>query len=67
MVIKNRAELGFTPLRRSALDIIEVGIKAVLPSVVLPTAVTYDMVVEHILYTLFHQRKRYLEIPAILD
>jgi glycerate 2-kinase len=42
MIIKNRDELAFTPLRRLALDICEAGIGAVLPSVVLPAAVTYD-------------------------
>jgi glycerate 2-kinase len=42
MFIKNRDELGFAPLRRFALDICEVGIRAVLPSVVLPAAVDYD-------------------------
>ena len=42
MIIKNRDEVGFTQLRRLALDICEAGIRAVLPSVVLPAAVTYD-------------------------
>lgn len=42
MVIKNRDELGFTPLRRFALDICEAGIRATLPAAVLPTVVNYD-------------------------
>ena len=41
MLIKNSSELGYTPLRRCALDIIETGIKAVLPSVVLPSAIAH--------------------------
>ncbi len=41
MIIKNSAEIGFTPLRRHAIEILECGIGAVLPSHVLPSALSY--------------------------
>ena len=41
MIIKNSAEIGSTPLRRQAIEILEAGIEAVLPSDVLTKAVSY--------------------------
>ncbi len=41
MIIKNSSEIGSTPLRRYAVEILEAGIEAVLPSDVLMKAVTY--------------------------
>jgi len=42
MIIKNKAELSTTSLRRKALDIIEAGIARVLASTVMKYAVKYD-------------------------
>jgi glycerate-2-kinase len=41
MIIKNVSEIGDTPLRLSAIAILEAGIEAVLPANVLAKAVTY--------------------------
>ncbi|MDD4924103.1 MAG: glycerate-2-kinase family protein, partial [Dehalococcoidales bacterium] len=41
MIIKNSAEIGSTTLRRYAIEILECGIEAVLPSNVLPKALSY--------------------------
>jgi glycerate-2-kinase len=41
MIIKNSAEIGSTPLRRNAVEILESGIAAVLPANVLTKAVNY--------------------------
>ena len=41
MIIKNSAEIGFTPLRRHAIEILDSGIEEVLPSRVIPSAVSY--------------------------
>ncbi len=42
MIIKNKAELATTEIRSVALEIIEAGISRVLPSVIMPAAVSYD-------------------------
>ncbi len=42
MIIKNRAELATTELRRQALNIIEAGINRVLPTNIMKSAVRYD-------------------------
>jgi len=42
MIIKNRAELANTGLRRAALDIIEAGIERVLPARVVPDSVKWE-------------------------
>jgi len=44
MIIKNRAELATTELRKKALEIIEAGIKRVLPQSIMKTALNYDSV-----------------------
>jgi glycerate-2-kinase len=41
MIIKNGEEIGFTPLRRHAIEILDAGIEAVLPSHIIPSAVSY--------------------------
>jgi len=41
MIIKNCSEIGSTPLRRYAAEILEAGIEAVLPSKVIPKAFLY--------------------------
>jgi glycerate-2-kinase len=41
MIIKNKDELSITELRRHALDIVEAGIKRVLPSTMMAHAVKY--------------------------
>jgi len=42
MIIKNRAELATTELRKKALDIIEAGIERVLPTNIIKNALYYD-------------------------
>ena len=42
MIIKNKAELATTKLRKQTLDIIEAGINRVLPSIIMKSAVKYD-------------------------
>ena len=42
MIIKNRAELATTELRRQAVDIIEAGINRVLPTNIMKTALQYE-------------------------
>lgn len=42
MIIKNRAELATTELRKKALDIIEAGIERVLPPNIMKKALHYD-------------------------
>ena len=42
MIIKNREALATTKLRKQALDIIDAGIKLVLPSGIMKSAVRYD-------------------------
>jgi len=42
MIIKNRVELSGTEMRAKALDIIEAGIKRVLPSVIMQSALKYN-------------------------
>ena len=42
MIIKNRAELATTELRKKALDIIEAGIELVLPTNIIKNALYYD-------------------------
>lgn len=41
MIIKNSAEIGSTPLRRQAVEILEAGIESVLPSNVLTKSIAY--------------------------
>ncbi len=41
MIIKNSTEIGFTPLRRHAIEILDSGVEAVLPSHIIPSAVSY--------------------------
>ena len=41
MIIRNSSEIGSTPLRRYAVEILEAGIEAVLPSNVMPKALLY--------------------------
>jgi glycerate 2-kinase len=41
-IIKNRAELATTPMRRQALDIIEAGIARVLPENIMRSSVQYE-------------------------
>lgn len=41
MIIRNSSEIGSTPLRRHAVEILEAGIEAVLPSNVIPKALLY--------------------------
>ena len=41
MIIKNCSEIGSTPLRRYAAEILEAGIKAALPSNIIPKAFLY--------------------------
>lgn len=43
MIIKNRAELATTELRKQALDIIEAGINRVLPTNIMKSAVSYSL------------------------
>jgi hypothetical protein len=42
MIIKNKDELSITELRRHALDIVEAGIKRVLPSKIMAHAVKFN-------------------------
>ncbi len=42
MIIKNKNELSATGLRKQVLDIVEVGIEAVLPPAILESTVGYD-------------------------
>ncbi|MEF8787814.1 MAG: DUF4147 domain-containing protein [Planctomycetota bacterium] len=41
-MINNRSELATTPRRETVLDLVEAGIRAVLPSTVMPSALSYD-------------------------
>lgn len=41
-MIKNRSELATTPQRETVLDLVEAGIRAVLPSTVMSSALSYD-------------------------
>jgi hydroxypyruvate reductase/glycerate 2-kinase len=41
-LIKNKAELASTDIRKQALDIIEAGISRVMPAVILKSALTFD-------------------------
>jgi len=42
MIIKNKAELATTKLRKQALDIIEAGINRVLPPIIMKSSVKYN-------------------------
>lgn len=44
MFIKNRPELETTPQRKLALDIIEAGVKRVLPDQIMSTAIAFDSI-----------------------
>ena len=42
MIIRNSSEIGSTPLRRHAVEILEAGIEADLPYKVMPKALLYN-------------------------
>jgi len=61
MIIKNRAELATTELRKKALDIIEAGIERVLPPNIMKNALSYDtasrvLTIDNTTYNLSHGR-----------
>lgn len=61
MIIKNRAELDTTELRKKALDIIEAGIERVLPPNIMKNALSYDtasrvLTIDNTTYNLSHGR-----------